>query len=132
MMHLNRVWPTIGALFLLFVTSVVLAKGNSAAVRSRLYGFGQPHSVNDLPPGQFKSTLEDLSPRARGKALDRLRRFSFPAEDVADLRVDSEGAIDYTNFTAVTTEVASMLEATRRRSEASAAHISASSDLIRS
>ena len=97
MMHLNRVWPTIGALFLLLVTSVAFAQGNSADAPGHVYGLGQPHSINDLPPGQFKSTLEGLSPKARSKALDWLQRFSFPAEDVAHIRVDSEGSIFYTD-----------------------------------
>jgi hypothetical protein len=95
MMHLNRVWPAIGALFLLFVTSAAFAQGNSADAPGHLFGMGQPHSVNDLPPGQLKSTLEGLSPKARGKALSWLQRFSFPAEDVTHLRVDSEGSIFY-------------------------------------
>ena len=93
MMHLNRVWPVIWVIFLLSVTSVAFAQGNSADAPGRLFGMGQPHSVNDLPPGQLKSTLEGLPPKARGKALGWLQRFSFPAEDIAHLRVDSEGSV---------------------------------------
>ena len=87
-MQSNRAWPTIWALFLLFVTSTAFAQGNasvafdqcnSANAPGHLFGVGQPHSVNDLPPGQLKSTLEELSPKAQAKVLGWLQRFSFPA-----------------------------------------------------
>ena len=80
MMHLSRVMPKIWVLFLLFATSVAFAQGNSADAPGRLFGLGQPHSVNDLPPGQLKSTLEGLSPAAQDKALDRLRKSMGPSD----------------------------------------------------
>ena len=100
MTHLNRVMPTIWALFLLLVASVAFAQSNSADALGRLFGLGQPHSVNDLPPGQLKSTLKELSPKAQAKALGWLQRFSFPPEDLTYIRVDSKGSVLYADTAA--------------------------------
>jgi hypothetical protein len=96
MMNLNRILPKIWViLFLLLITSTALAQGNSGNAPGRLFGIGHPHSVKDLPPGQLRSRLEGLPPKARGKALGWLQSFSFPAEDVTNLRADPQGAIYY-------------------------------------
>jgi len=120
-MHLNRVRPIIWSLFLLFFISTTFAQGNSVNAPGRLFGMGQPHSINDLPPGQLKSTLEGLSPKARGKALDWLQGFSFPAEDVAYLRVDSQGSVYYVEAGAPTPDDINVTESTITSSMAEAA-----------
>ena len=69
--------------------------GQSGNSHGKFYGIGQPGTTQDLPPGQLRLTLEGLPPRARGKALGWLQNFSFPAEDVKNLRADQQGAIYY-------------------------------------
>lgn len=95
-MHSNRVLPKTWVILLgLLITSSALAQGNSANAPGRFFGIGQPQAVRDLPPGQFRSTLEGLPKKAQGKALGWLQRMSFPAEDVQNLRADHHGAIYY-------------------------------------
>ena len=113
MMHLNRVWPVIWAVFLVSVTSTAFAQGNSADAPDRLFGIGHPQSINDLPPGQLKSTLKKLPPSAQAKALGRLQNLSFPSEDIAHLKVDSQGSILYADAAAPAGDVSvSQIEAT--------------------
>jgi len=117
-MHLNRVLPKIWVLFLLFVTSVAFAQGNSADASGHLFGIGHPQSINDLPPGQLKSTLEDLPSSAQEKALGRLQSFSFPVEDVAHLKVDPEGSVLYAEAPALTSETFALTSETINVAEA--------------
>jgi chitodextrinase len=79
----------------LFVTLAASAQGGNIDAPGRLYGIGHPQAVSDLPSGQLKAALEGLSPAAQDKALDGLQGFSFPAEDVAYLRVDPKGSVLY-------------------------------------
>ena len=66
-------------------------QGSSA----REFGLGQPATIGELPPGQFKRKLLELPPQSRGKALKWLQEFSFPEADVASLDVDGAGNILY-------------------------------------
>ena len=75
-------------------TSLILAQSDQG-IDSRTFGIGQPQTVNELPPGQLKRSLESLPPQARAKALRWLQDFSFPAEDVNTLNADNEGNIFY-------------------------------------
>ena len=69
--------------------------GKSGQSQGRFYGKGQPKSVKDLPPGQLRRSIDNLSPYAKSKALKWLQEFSFPAADVKNLRVSSNGSIHY-------------------------------------
>jgi chitodextrinase len=96
MIHRNIFRPLIWAsLLLLLSTGIVVAQGKSADNHGRSYGVGQPKTIQDLPPGQLRKELEGLPAKARGNALGWLQNFSFPAEDVGSLRVNTDGAIYY-------------------------------------
>ena len=69
--------------------------GQSGENHGRFFGKGHPKSIQDLPPGQLRKTLEGLPANARGKALGWLQGFSFPAEDVKNLRASGDGSIHY-------------------------------------
>lgn len=80
----------ISLIIALFVVAI-----NAATADQRLFGRGQPNSINELPVGEFRSALEALSPTARGKALSELRRLTTPAQDFPYMRVDKRGHIHY-------------------------------------
>jgi hypothetical protein len=89
------------SLFLLINIGPVLAQsanGDPVQVgftHNPVFGKGQPNSIGDLPPGQLRKSLENLPAKARGKALGWLQEFSFPAEDLKNLRVSADGSIHY-------------------------------------
>ena len=96
MKRCNKSVPAIWVTILLSVTSGALyAQGNSDDSHGRSFGVGQPNTVQDLPPGQLRRSLEGLPANARGKALGWLQEFSFPAEDVKALRAGPDGSIHY-------------------------------------
>lgn len=72
-----------------------IAPAPAAGAEGRMYGAGAPFTIEDLPPGQLRSSLDRLPPRAQGRALGWLHRFSFPAADVDHLRIDAEGGVFY-------------------------------------
>ena len=80
----------ISLIIALFVVAI-----STATADQRLFGLGQPNSINELPVGEFRSALEALSPTARGKALSELRRLTTPAQDFPYMRVDKRGHIHY-------------------------------------
>jgi hypothetical protein len=99
MMHLRRVAPTAWVIISLFViTGTAFAQGKSAEAKARHFGIGQPKSVQEIPHGNFRNRLENLSPNARGKALEWLKSFEFPAEDVNHLHVNEFGDISYVDM----------------------------------
>ncbi|MES2475368.1 MAG: M12 family metallo-peptidase [Verrucomicrobiota bacterium] len=51
--------------------------------------------ADELPSGPFRERLEKLPLAARGRALQWLRSFHFPAADVASMQVDPDGCISY-------------------------------------
>ena len=73
-----------------------MTPGPVAADQQRMYGRHHPFDVERLPGGHLRRLLEDLSPRARARALKWLHNFDFPAADaVSTLRVDAEGSVLY-------------------------------------
>ncbi|MFC1695157.1 hypothetical protein ACFL1C_03370 [Pseudomonadota bacterium] len=96
MMHSNRFMPVLWvSLFLFVFCGSAFAQGKSGGAKFRNYGVGQPKSVEDLPYGKLRKNLEQLPPKARGKALGWLQGFEFPVEDVPSLRVNDQGDISY-------------------------------------
>ena len=97
--HMKAI-PVVCASLLLFIGSESVfaqSQDNSPGNSGAPYGFGigHPKTLLDLPPGQLKKDLENLSPKSRGKALGLLQSISFPNEDVKYLRVDRSGNIKY-------------------------------------
>lgn len=72
-------------------------QGSSA----RVFGLSQPASVDELPPGQFKTKLKQLPPQARSRAVKWLQEFSFAEADVQSLDVDQEGGVFYADHLVV-------------------------------
>jgi len=75
----------------LLVEPTAPGAAESSAAAPRTYGADAPFTIDQLPPGRLRSDLERLTPTIRAKAMDALHRFSFPSEDVATLRVDTQG-----------------------------------------
>ncbi len=90
--HVPAIWAT---LLMMLSSGAVFAQGQSTDNHGRSYGIGQPQTIQDLPPGQFRKDLEGLPAKARGKALGWLQRFEFPVEDLNSLHVNAQGEINY-------------------------------------
>jgi len=59
------------------------------------FGIGKPERILDLPDSAFRKKLLSLPPKARATALKWMQGVTFPAADVATLRVDQSGGIYY-------------------------------------
>ncbi len=73
------------------VTDVLANPGNA----SNVFNKDIPVNLSTLPLGKLRSTIESLPAPAQAKALGWLKRFEFPAADVAFLRADQNGGIFY-------------------------------------
>lgn len=85
---------------LVAVLAVILISGQAYAqsdtgADARVFGLGQPQSIQSLPPGQLRNRLESLPPQASSKALRWLQDFSFPEADLGTLQIDDEGGVFY-------------------------------------
>ena len=77
--------------------ALALAPAASAS-QSHAYGAlrfapGQLRSVSELPPGQLKRRIENLSPAAQANALRWLQNISVSGSDLDTLRVDAGGGV---------------------------------------
>ena len=89
-----------GISLLLVMLAALLLSGQSMAQSdqgqsARVFGLGQPQSIQGLPAGKLRSRLESLPPQASSKALRWLQDFSFPEADLATIEVDGEGNVFY-------------------------------------
>ena len=80
---------------LVFFTASIGFAQSEQGQNGRMFGQGQPASVQDLPPGQLKNRLEGLPAKSRGKALKWLQEFSFPEADLQVIQIDNEGNVFY-------------------------------------
>jgi len=80
---------------LVFFTASTGFAQSEQGQNARMFGQGQPASVQDLPPGQLKKRLEGLPAKSRGKALKWLQEFSFPEADIQVIQIDNEGNVFY-------------------------------------
>jgi len=79
----------------LYAASGALLAQSETGAQARVFGLGQPQSIQDLPAGQLKDRLESLPAQASIKALLWLQDFSFPEADLATIHADDEGNILY-------------------------------------
>ena len=89
-----------GFSILLLILAALLLSGQTVAQSdqgesARVFGLGQPHSIQSLPAGKLRSRLESLPPQASAKALRWLQDFSFPEADLDTIEVDDEGSVFY-------------------------------------
>ena len=77
---------------LLLAAFPALAQNGRAAEATR-FDPGQLQSIGQLPPGQLRSRIESLSPRAQANALRWLQRLSVTGSDFGQLRVDDGGGV---------------------------------------
>ncbi len=93
-------------------TALLLITSASFAADKNRQNFHAGSNINleQIPPGLLRSGLRDLPPQARARALEWLDGFSFPAADVARLRVDSNGAVFYVDEFAYEVEAISSAE----------------------
>jgi hypothetical protein len=78
----------------LFLSGQTLAQSDQGE-SARVFGLGQPTSVQSLPAGKLRNRLESLPPQTSGKALRWLQDFSFPEADLETIEVDDEGNVFY-------------------------------------
>jgi PKD repeat protein len=62
-----------------------------------MYGQNAPFTVDELPPGLLRSSLESLPPQAKSRAMNWLHSFDFPENDLEYLGVDPEGGVFYSD-----------------------------------
>jgi hypothetical protein len=84
------------------VLSVLLASSTISAQseqgnNARVFGLGQPQTIQHLPAGQLRNRLESLPPQARANGLRWLQDFSFPEADLDTIKVDDEGNVFYSD-----------------------------------
>ena len=78
---------------LLGLSGVVGSKSADAGVR--FFGRGAPATVNSLPAGDLRKSMEALPDKARERALSWLQAIEFSEQDLAYMRVDPQGGIYY-------------------------------------
>ena len=71
----------------------VAVSTTAAAQQGNAYGLGRPAAVANLPAGPFRTALEALPGRARGRALAILQGGEFTDDDLPYLRVDWRGGV---------------------------------------
>ena len=64
-------------------------------VASAQFPVGLLKRIDELPAGRFREQLEKLPATAKGRAVQRLQGFHFPAADVTSMHADHEGGIFY-------------------------------------
>jgi len=91
--------------FVLAVIAAALSNSvfaqSDQGLESRMFGLGQPATLQELPPGQLKHKIKSLPPKAQGRAMQWLQSFAFPTADVTTLDVDREGNIFYVDSTVI-------------------------------
>ena len=81
--------------FTILLSFSLLTVSGQAANATKSYGKGNPFTIEQLPPGQFKQKLKVLPEQAQKNALAWMHEHSFTASDFIDLRVDDNGGIFY-------------------------------------
>ena len=71
------------------------ALSQPGTANNQIFNKDLPVSINALPTGNLRTTLENLPIPAQERALAWLRRFDFPSADAAFLRADPHGGIFY-------------------------------------
>ena len=82
----------------LAVLVVCLPPTGAEAQNSRAFGKAAPFTIEDLPPGLFRSQLAALPAAARARAMAWLHGFDFTEVDLPYLRADLDGGIYYADI----------------------------------
>ncbi len=91
---------------LVLAATPVLAQSAQGAGAVR-FDPGQLQSISQLPPGQLRTRLESLPPRAQANALRWLQRISITGSDLAQLRADAGGGMYFADTLRPSTTMAS-------------------------
>ncbi|MGD2057019.1 MAG: hypothetical protein PVJ15_09455 [Gammaproteobacteria bacterium] len=67
----------------------------SAAAAASFFGRGAPASVDSLPAGDLRNSLESLPAKSRERALSWLQAVEFSQQDLPYIKVDPQGGIYY-------------------------------------
>ena len=86
-MHSMRVLKATALGAVLMVAISITGSTTVAAQQGHAYGLGRPATVSELPAGPFRSALEALPGRARGRAMAVLQGGQFTQGDLPYLRV---------------------------------------------
>ncbi len=63
--------------------------------KAKHFGAKAPFKMDELPNGKLKNQLKGLNKASQKKAMQWLHKFTFPANDVAQLNVDKFGNVFY-------------------------------------
>ncbi|NVJ67312.1 MAG: cadherin-like domain-containing protein [Gammaproteobacteria bacterium] len=82
---------------LLIASSLTIAglAANAEPGKAKHFGAKAPFKMDELPNGKLKNQLKGLSKDKQQKAMQWLHKFTFPANDVAQLNVDKLGNVYY-------------------------------------
>jgi hypothetical protein len=78
---------------LLAVSGVAYTRSADAGVR--FFGRGEPATLESLPAGDLRKSLESLPAQSRARALSWLQAIEFSEQDLPYMRVDPQGGIYY-------------------------------------
>jgi hypothetical protein len=78
---------------LLAVSGVVYFRSADAGIS--FFGRGAPATVDSLPAGDLRNSLESLPAKQRERALSWLQAIEFSQQDLPYIKVDSQGGIYY-------------------------------------
>jgi len=81
-------------LTIIFTTGLASAQSDKGK-NARIFGLGQPQSIQSLPAGKLRNRLQFLPPQARARALRWLQDVSFPETDLDLLEIDDKGGVYY-------------------------------------
>jgi hypothetical protein len=78
---------------LIAVSGAAVSRSADAGVR--FFGRGAPATVDSLPAGELRKSLEALPAQSRERALNWLRAVEFSEQDLPYIKVDPQGGIYY-------------------------------------
>jgi len=79
----------------LLVTSILSSSVLAVPAESRVFGQEAPFNIEHLPESKLRARLESLPAPAQQRAMKWLNSFSFPANDIAHIKVDKQGGVFY-------------------------------------
>ena len=77
------------------ILSTTVLAAPAVPAESKMYGQAAPFNIKDLPQSKLKARLKGLPIPAQERAIKWLNSFSFPANDIANIRVDKHGGVFY-------------------------------------
>jgi hypothetical protein len=80
---------------LLFSLLMMSAGIYCSSVGAQSFGTGSPQTLSALPKGDFRSAVESLPKSGQKLTLQWLQSIEFTSQDLAHMRIDSQGGVYY-------------------------------------